>query len=254
MADADDLDLIIRMEKFLHSLCLYLNRTCRRFLHHDIAALGILEREDNKLHRLFQAHNESCHGRLCNRDRMAVLNLLDPERDHGASGTHHVAVACTADACLLRRDSPGLGHDHLLHHRLGCAHRIHRISRLVRRQTDHLLHARLDRRGQHVLRTEHVRLHRLDREELAGRDLLQRRRMEDVIHAVHGVLHRLNVPDISYVKLDLVAGLRILRLILMAHIILLLLITGENADLPDIRIQKTIQDGVAERTGATGDQ
>ena len=40
---------------------------------------------------------------------------------------------------------------------------------------------------------------------------------------------------------------------LVAHIVLLLLVPGEDPDLPDVRIQETVQNGVAEGPGAAGD-
>ena len=60
--------------------------------------------------------------------------------------------------------------------------------------------------------------------------------MEDIIHAVHGVLHRLEIPDVAYVKADLLGSLRHFCLELMPHVVLLLLIAGEDADLADVGI------------------
>ena len=77
--------------------------------------------------------------------------------------------------------------------------------------------------------------------------------MENVVHAVHGVFHAGEIPDVADEELDLLSGLRHLCLKLMAHIVLLLLIPGENADLPDVSLQKAVQNGVAERAGAAGD-
>ena len=39
----------------------------------------------------------------------------------------------------------------------------------------------------------------------------------------------------------------------MAHIVLLLLIAGEDADLADVGRKKAVENGVAERAGPTGD-
>ena len=77
--------------------------------------------------------------------------------------------------------------------------------------------------------------------------------MKNVVHAVHGVLHRLNVPDIADEEFDFVGGFRQLCLKLMAHIVLLFLVPGKNADLADIRIQEPVQHRVAEGAGAAGD-
>jgi hypothetical protein len=40
----------------------------------------------------------------------------------------------------------------------------------------------------------------------------------------------------------------------VAHIVLLFLIPGENADLPNIGLQETIQHRIAEAARASGDQ
>ena len=73
--------------------------------------------------------------------------------------------------------------------------------------------------------------------------------MEYVINAVHSTPDGLQIPHIADVELDFVRHIRHLRLILVAHIILLLLITREDTDFPDISFQKAVQNRVAERTG-----
>ena len=78
--------------------------------------------------------------------------------------------------------------------------------------------------------------------------------MEYVIHSVHGVLDRLQVSDVTDIELDLLCDLRHLLLELVAHIVLLLLVAGEDTDLTDIGLQKAVQNGVAERARAAGNQ
>ena len=63
----------------------------------------------------------------------------------------------------------------------------------------------------------------------------------------------LQIPHIAYVKFDFIRHLRHLCLKLVAHIVLFLFITGEDTDLADVRAQKTVEHGVAERTDSTGD-
>lgn len=77
--------------------------------------------------------------------------------------------------------------------------------------------------------------------------------MEDVVNTGHSVLDGLRVADITDVELDLLGCFRVFCLKLMAHIVLLLLIAGEDADFLEIRIQKVLQHGGAERTGTTSD-
>ena len=45
-----------------------------------------------------------------------------------------------------------------------------------------------------------VRLHRLEREELARRHLLQRGRVEDVVHPAGGAVHAVVVADVADVE------------------------------------------------------
>jgi hypothetical protein len=40
---------------------------------------------------------------------------------------------------------------------------------------------------------------------------------------------------------------------MMAHIVLLLLVTREDTDFTYVSVQKTVEYGIAERTGTTGD-
>ena len=64
---------------------------------------------------------------------------------------------------------------------------------------------------------------------------------------------RLQQTDTAYVKFDFIRHLRHFCLKLVAHIVLFLFITGEDADLANVRAQKTVEHGVAERTDSTGD-
>lgn len=106
---------------------------------------------------------------------------------------------------------------------------------------------------EHVIRADDIGLHGLHREELAGGHLLERRRMEDVVHAGHGVRDGLRVADIADVEFDLMGCLRVLGLELVAHIVLLLFVAGENADFLEVGVKEVLEDGGTEGTGAAGD-
>ena len=77
--------------------------------------------------------------------------------------------------------------------------------------------------------------------------------MENIVHAGHGVSHRLRVADITDVEFDLFGALRVPGLKLVAHIVLLLFVAGENADLTKIRVQEMFENGGTEGAGAAGD-
>ena len=70
--------------------------------------------------------------------------------------------------------------------------------------------------------------------------------MEDVINAGHGIAHGLRVAHVADEELDLLRQLRHSGLQFMAHVILLLLITGEDADLTDVGIHEMLKNGGTE--------
>ena len=253
VADADDLDfLLLAAEELAHGLRLCLDGAGRGLLDQDVAILSILEGEEDQIDSLLKGHDEPRHLGLGERDRIPLADLVDPQRNHAPARAHHIAVARAADLGVA--GEPALRHRDLLLDRLGDAHRIDRVRGLVRGQANHALHARVDGRIQHIVRADDIGLHGLHREELAAGHLLERRGMEHVIHAHHRILQRALVAHIADVKLDLIRHLRHPRLEIVPHVVLLLLVARENADLADVRAEKTVQDGVAEGAGAAGNQ
>ena len=243
--------LLPAAEELAHRLGLCLYGAGRGLLHEDVAVLPVLEREQYKVHRLLKAHDEARHPRLGHRYGMAATDLLYPQGDHAAARAHHIAVPRAADLRVARVTA--LCHRNLLLDRLGDAHRVDRVRRLVRRQADHALHAVLDGCRQNIVRAYHIRLHRLHREELAARDLLQRRRVEDVVCPGHRAPAALQAPHVPDVELDLVRDIRVLRLVLVPHVVLLLLVPREDPDLRYVGPQKTVQDCVPKTAGTAGD-
>ena len=142
----------------------------------------------------------------------------------------------------------------MLHHRLGDAHRVDGVGRFVGGKADHALDVRLNGGVQHVVGAFNVGAHGLHGEKLAARHLFERRRMEDVIHAGHHVAQALDVAHVADVKLDFLVIIGVAGLQLMAHIVLLFLIAGEDADLADVGGQKVLEHRVAKAAGAAGDQ
>ena len=253
VADADHLDVFFAAAKeFAHRLGLGLDGAGRRLLDQDVAVAAMLEGEEHEVHRLFEAHNEARHLGLGEGDGVALADLVDPERDHTAARAHHVAVAGAAD--LRVAGEARLGHGDLLLDGLADAHRVDGIRGLVGRQADHALHARVDRRVERVVGADDIRLDGLHREELATRHLLERRRVEHIVHALHRVLQRALVPHVTNIKFNLVRHLRHPRLEVVPHIVLLLLIAAEDPDLANISPQKTVQHRIAKAPGTAGDE
>lgn len=85
-----------------------------------------------------------------------------------------------------------------------------------------------------VVRAQDVGTDGLHREKLTRRNLLKGCCMEDVVHAMHGIAYGLIIPYVTDVKLYLSEMIRIASLKLMAHIVLLLLVAGEDANLAHV--------------------
>ena len=222
---------------------------CRRLLHEEIPAMPVLECIQNQINRIVQCHHETRHIRISNRNLVTGLDLLNPKRNHRAPTGHHIPIAGTADCCFgLFSQLTRLGHGNLLHHRLGNSHRVDRVTGFVRTQYNHILNIVFDSGIQHIRRTDNISLHSLHREEFTTGNLFQSGSMENIIHATHHNIDRTFITNVADIKFHL--GI----LQLMPHIILLLFVATENPNLLDLRIQKTPQYGIPERSSSAGNQ
>ena len=235
-----------------HRLGLGLDRARRRFLHQNIAGNAVFKREQHQIDRLFQAHHETGHGRVGDRDGLPLGDLIDPQGDDGAAAAQHVAVPRTADVRRFGRSA--FRHQYFLHHRLGRPHGVHGVGRLIGGQADHVLHAFLNGGGQHVFRSDDVGLHRFHREKLAGRHLFQGRGVKHKIHVIDGVADGGGIPHVPDEETELFGRLRHTDLQIVPHIVLFQLIAGKNPDFPDVRFQEPVEHRVSERSGSAGDE
>ena len=78
--------------------------------------------------------------------------------------------------------------------------------------------------------------------------------MEDVIDALHCVLEGALVAYVAYVELDFVGHFGHACLEVVSHIVLLLLVAGEDAYLAYVRPQEPVQHCITERTCSAGNQ
>ena len=212
----------------------------------------MLEGEHNQIHSLVQIHQEAGHVGIGDGDGIASLDLVDEQRDDRATAAHDVAVTGAADGGAAGAVA-GVGVDDGLHHGLGLAHSVDGVCRLVSGQAHDSVHALVDCGVKDVVRADDVGAHSLHGEELAGGHLLEGGGVEDVVHAVHGIAHRLSVTDVADEEAHLGGELRGLLLQAVAHVVLLLLVAGEDADLGQVGVHEVLEHGVAERSGAARD-
>lgn len=106
---------------------------------------------------------------------------------------------------------------------------------------------------QHVVGADDVGAHSLHGEEFAGGYLLQSRGVEDVVHAVHRVAHGLGVAHVADEEPHLGGEHGAPLLEPVAHVVLLLLVAGEDADLLEVRVDEVLEHGVAEAARAACD-
>ena len=253
MTRADDVSASVT-EELLNSLCQITDGRSISLLNEQIAGVCMLEGKHDQIHSLIQIHQETSHVRVGDGDRVAGFDLINKQRDNAAAAAHDVAVTGAANGrtATFRRNTSICIND-MFHHSLGNAHRIDRVSCFVGGQADHTLDASVNGSVQHIISTDDVSLNGLHREELTGRNLLQSSGMENVINTGHCITDGLRVTDIADVELHLFGILRMLSLKLMAHIILLFLVTRENADFLQARIQEMLQNSRSKRTSTTSD-
>ena len=252
MADADDPNLVTGGKQTGNSLCQHFDGAGRGFLDQNIAGNAVLEGKQHQVHSFVQAHNETSHRRLGDGDGVARLDLINPQRDDRTAGAHNITIAGAADFGDFGSYSAAFCHDDLFHHCLGGAHGVDRIGSLVGGQADHILNTGFDGSSQHIVSADHVGLHGLHRKELAGGNLLQSSSMENIVHTVHSVLDGSKIPHVTDEKFDFVGNLGHFCLEFVAHIVLLLFVTGEYTNLSNIGLQEAVKHSVAERAGTAG--
>ena len=206
----------------------------------------MLEGELHQVDRLVEVHEEARHAGVGHRHGLPRANLFDEQRNHAAARAHDVAVASAADGGAPGAVA-GVGVDDGLHHGLGLAHGVDGVGGLVGRQAHDFLDTLGDGGVQHVVGADDVGLDGLHGEELAGGNLLEGSGMEDVVHAVHGIANRLGVSDVANEEANLGGELGGFLLQAMAHVILFLLVAGEDANFGKVGVHEVLEHGVAER-------
>ena len=127
---------------------------------------------ENRVGSLIEREQEARHGRIGDRHRSAICNLVEKQRNHRAARGEHVAVA-HADEARVGIQDVRRNEDALLE-RLRHAHDVDRLASLVGRDADDRFHrvAVLLDCPDDVHCTDAIGQERLLREILAGRHLL----------------------------------------------------------------------------------
>ena len=251
MAGTDDLGTHVTKD-LLNSLGKIADGGCRGLLHEKVTRVRILKCKLDKVHGLVEVHEKAGHVGIGDRKRLTLADAVDEQRDDGTTGTHHVAIARAADGRATGAVAR-VGVDDRLHHGLRLAHGVDGVGRLVGGQAHDLLHALGYGGVQHVVGADDVGAHGLHGEELAGGHLLQRRGVEDVVNAAHGIAHGLGVAHVADEEAHLGGELGAALLQAVAHVVLLLLVSGEDADLLKVRVHEVLEHGVAEAARAARD-
>ena len=129
----------------------------------------MLKRKQYQIHSFFQRHDKTCHTRLCQCNRIAILNLLNPKRDNGSTTAHYISITGTADLCFSGHS--GFCYCNFFFNRFCNTHGINRISRFICRKTDHRLYTFLNCCSQNIFCTDNIRTNCFHREKLTGRNL-----------------------------------------------------------------------------------
>ena len=214
----------------------------------EVPLLAVLEGKDDEVDSIIESHHETGHVPIGDSDRAVGGNLLKEERDNRTAGSHDVAVAGQTQDGIPGEHLAGAGDNVLLHQGLGDAHGVDRIGCFVGREEDGLFHVISNAGGDDVVRAENVSLGSFERVELARRYLLERRSREDVVHAFERVDDRTVIADVANVELQFVV------VVFLTHVVLLLLVAGEDADLLDLGLKEAVHDRVAEGASASSNQ
>ena len=239
-------------EKLHDCLCLGLDGAGGSFLYEDVTVLAMLKGEEDEVNCFFERHDETGHLGFGQGDGVAFANLVNPQRNHTAARTHHIAITCAANLCVTTQTA--LGYGYLLLDGLGDAHRVDGIGCLIGGEADDALHTCIDGGIEGVVCADDVGLDGFHGEELAAGHLLEGSGMKDVVHSLHCIVKRTLIAYVTDIELYLACHLGHTCLKVVTHVVLLLLVAGEDADFADVGLEEAVENCVAEAAGASCDE
>ncbi len=238
-----------------HGLGQILDIETWNFADEGLSAMGLAKRLDHKLHALLQADPEAGHPVVCDRKRrLSLFNQAVEEGDDGAAAARHIAIPHDGERDISRA-CIGVGRDEqLVRYQLGAAVQVHRIDRLVRRQRHNPGYLRVEAGVDDIHRTVDIGLDRLSGVVFTGGNLLERRRVDDIVHTA-AQCPRQSLP-VAHIADKIAHLLRVLSEEgIVAHDELFEFIPGIDDDLLRMIVRQNVPGkAFAKGTGPTGDQ
>ena len=166
--------------------------------HENLAAAHQLETAEHETDALIEGDPEPRHARIGHRQgRGALADQPAVERHHAAPRVEHVAVTHHGKPRAVLAAQIVGGDEDLIRGQLACAIEIDRADRLVGRQGDDPLDPGPYGRRDDVFGAVDVGAHTFERIVFRRRNLLQRRRVDHIIHIAHGHFQPVNVAHVA---------------------------------------------------------
>ena len=162
----------------------------------NLATVHFLNAVNYKSRSLFESNPETGHARIGYGDT-ASLPLLKKYWDDTAAATHHIAIARTTEAGLLRSRVGVSLYKHFFGAEFGCAVKIDRIDRFVRAQSNNTMYALVDGGIDDVASAHDVGLDRFERVVLTGGHLLKCSPVHHNRYAGKSAFQPLRISNIS---------------------------------------------------------
>ena len=85
------------LEEVSNSFSLSLNSTSWGFLNKNVSILAMFEGEEYEIYSFFETHDEACHFWLGESNRVAITDLVDPQRNNRTTRAHHITITSAAN-------------------------------------------------------------------------------------------------------------------------------------------------------------
>ena len=254
VARADGLHAEVGPLQLQHCMRQCLNGRGRGLLYKQVALLTVLEGVENKVYRVAERHHEAGHVGVRDGERLALVDLVAEQGNDRAAGGHDVSVTRQAQHGVVRQHLFRPGDDVLFHQCFGHAHGVDGVGGLVGGEKDRLLDPVFHTSVDDIVGADDIGLDGLHGKEFAGGHLLEGGGVEHIVHPAERRGDGAVVPHVADVEFDLLRAGGAGQLVGMTHVVLLLLVPGEDANFADVRGQEAVQNRMAEGAGAARDE